>query len=112
MKSLFSFTIFFLFAVPSNLYAAREIVLIEYSGDKKSIEIVRKVLREQFDFPESFITHRKIKGACTLNNQTIIHLCVQKNDEVQIVFTNEYVLKNMLGEFTKAKYESKGESNE
>jgi hypothetical protein len=95
MKLFSKFALIF-FLIQSSITFARDIVLIENQSSKEEGEIVKKILNQKYKIPEELIKLKDIESKCTNNTEAIIHLCIDRNGELNVERMNKFVVKNAL----------------
>ncbi len=94
MKLIFSL----LFAMSLTPVWARDIILVENLASNEEGRMLIKIIGEKFSIPNSIVTYQS-KTECSTNTEAIMHLCLQKNGELEIVKINRFVVKNSLSAF-------------
>lgn len=81
-----------------NHSQARDLILIENLGTSENAELTLKLMREKFKIPKSLITYRMITGetTCRPSPTAIMHFCLKKNGELDIIRVNQYILDQSL----------------
>jgi hypothetical protein len=100
MKLIFKFILPFCLAttIVRTVYS-REVILIENRSSKTDGELLRKILVKKFNLPIELIVLRNIGTDCELHTESIIHLCLDKNGNLEIRKFNKYIVENSLGVF-------------
>lgn len=116
MKSIFklNYCIFFvlLFLTIDQTFA-RDIIIINIKKDSNLGPVVFKVLTQKFNFPREFIQLRPRNNECqkeTINQESVIHLCINDQEEIIILKVNKFALENTLIEFINLKNEAQNEN--
>lgn len=86
-----------------NSLHAREVILIENLATKEEGKLLQSILVKNFHLPKELITLKNINGACEINTDAIVQLCMLENGELLIKKMNHYVVKNSLGVFLNQK---------
>lgn len=93
MKLIFSLFLF------SQITWGREIIIIEHIQNNETASMLKNILVTKFQLPEALIKIRSQVDACSIQTDAILHLCVQKDGELEIKKINKYVLKSAFNIF-------------
>ncbi len=99
MKSLFNFSIISLVLITSNSTSAREIVYIENLASQLEGETLSQLLQERLGLPSRFIKVISKKSNCQKNQEAILHVCLKKDGEMEIMKRNQDILDNLRTSF-------------
>jgi hypothetical protein len=78
---------------------AREIIVIEHIQNDVTAKMVKNILIKKFQLPERLIRINSRLNTCSIQSDAILHLCVQKSGEMEIIKINTYVLKSAFNVF-------------
>jgi hypothetical protein len=96
MKYIFN-VILIIISIHSYSYA-RDIVLITYAKDNKTIGLIKKIINNDVSFPKTLIRYKEITSPCSPDKKTLLHICVTSND-FNIVHENRAVLNHSFKTF-------------
>lgn len=82
----------------------RDIILVENLASLEEGRMLMRIIEEKFNIPLSIVTFQA-RSDCSKNNEAIMHLCLQKNGELEIVKINRFVVKNSLSAFSEGDYQ-------
>ncbi len=110
MKLIFRFLGFFccIFVCIFASAWGREIILVENLASPEEGQLLMRIIEDKFNIPLSIVSFQ-VKSECSKNNEAIMHLCLQKNGELEIVKINKFVVKNSLSVFYARDYEDQKE---
>lgn len=94
MKRIFSLL---LFAICFSV-SARDIILVENLASNEEGSMLKKIIEEKFNIPKSIVTYKSMTS-CSTDTEAIMHLCLKRNGELEIVKVNRFVVKNSLSAF-------------
>ena len=95
MKLIFKCT---LLMFMTNALFARDIILVENLASKEEGQMLLKILEKKFKIPASMLTFKDTKQ-CSLKTEAIMHLCLQRSGELDVLKVNRYVVNNSLSSF-------------
>lgn len=96
----------------SSTVLCRDIVLIENRGPMETGVLLKTILMDKYHFPANIITLRATGQDCQKKSDSIIHLCIDKNGELEIKKINEFIVQNSLSVFLNQSDKKSGEENE
>ncbi|MCP4913536.1 MAG: hypothetical protein GY909_10490 [Oligoflexia bacterium] len=73
------------------------IFLFEYVDENSfSYQYIKKQMKEKYDFPNKYITWKKVKECKrNLNENVIVHFCIGSSDEFEVIYNNEKLVKKL-----------------
>ncbi len=96
--SLF-FSFLFILLVSQKSFS-RELFLISYPEKQlKQAKAIKKMLHETYSIPKRGIHLRKRRPPCKKNNHSLLHICIDKNNQYKVVKQNSKVLKRSFFKF-------------
>jgi hypothetical protein len=99
MKSYFK-TILIFILLNTNI-EARTGVLISYKDQVDQGHLVRKILTNQFHFPDIIINEQSGIAECKININVIIQICIDTQNEINIFINDSNFFKSNFREFIK-----------
>lgn len=102
MKWIIKWTVF-TFSLCCILYGpglyAREIILIENLTDPIHGKTLISILNQKYQLPQKLITYNLQKDQCTKGSDAILHLCIKRNGDIDVLKYEQKVLEKMLSVF-------------
>lgn len=98
MKWIIKWTVF-TFSLYCHALYAREIILIENLADPIEGKTLISILNQKYQFPQKLITYNLLKGQCTKGSDAILHLCIKRNGDIDVLKYEKKVLEKMLNVF-------------
>lgn len=90
--------IFLLFLILENAIA-RDLILIENLAELEAGKNLTRIIQEKFNIPRRLITQKNLNQDCSKKSEAILHLCLKKNGDLEIVSMNKSAIESMLGVF-------------
>lgn len=94
MKLIFSSLLFLL---ASTTYA--NLVQINYTNNIHYADSIKEYLMAKFNIPENFIKIEKSISECHIKKESILHLCLNKNDQLVFINLDQKKVIEVLGVF-------------
>jgi hypothetical protein len=91
--------IFSLIFLLSQTVWSRDIIVIDHIQNNQTALLVKKILITKFQIPEKLIQINRQNLACDESKDAILHLCVDKDGNMEIKKINKYILKNAFNVF-------------
>lgn len=89
--------LFFSFFFQQQIYG-REIILIQNEGGKENGKMLIEILQKKFNIPRVLI-HYNEKLKCGVNLEAIIHLCLKKDGDLEVIKINKFAVNQVLEVF-------------
>ena len=96
LRSLLSTLLFF--SLPLSL-SGRDLFLITYYRNKSEAETAKKILLQEYGIPLQFVQVRFSQEPCEPKNETIYHLCFDKDGKQKNLVIRQKVLRNLVESF-------------
>ncbi len=94
MKLHFKIFLIFFFSFQA---LSREVVIINYKENTKQISFLKKYLADRFD--ENIVRYIKSDRPCeNIIKEALLNICVDEQNEVQVINSRNEILKNTLGQ--------------
>ncbi len=94
------FKIILLLSLITSSYS-KQIILITYNKDLKRTAMVEKLLLSKFNMPKKIIAKHWKKNPCRVIDETILHICIQNNGEINFPKIQTQEILNALSIFYK-----------
>ncbi|NOT79839.1 MAG: hypothetical protein HOP07_12665 [Bacteriovoracaceae bacterium] len=98
MKWIIKWTVFTYSLYSYGLYA-REIILIDNLADPVHGKTLISILNRKYQLPQKLITYNLHKDQCTKGSDAILHLCIKRNGDIDVLKYEQKVLEKMLSVF-------------
>ncbi len=96
MKWFYKFS---MLAILTSHSYARDIILVENQASAEEGKLLMKILQEKFNIPIKLITYKQPENGCAYKSDAIMHLCMKKDGELEIVKLNRQVVERAFGVF-------------
>lgn len=96
MKWLYKFS---MLTILTSATYARDIILVENQASVEEGKLLMKILQEKFNIPTKLITYKQPENGCANKSDAIMHLCMKKDGELEIVKLNRPVIERAFGVF-------------
>lgn len=101
MKLIFKILVFLLFM--SGMAHARDIIIIDHIHNLAVAKTVHALLINKFNMPKAFIRINESETQCQRSKESIMHLCVKENGDLDVINLNNYLLKSSFNIFLEKK---------
>jgi hypothetical protein len=102
----------FIILLLSNQLQARELFIISYRSENRPLAYrISKMLQRDHGIPEQVIEMQSHHDPCRPQLKSILHICINKKKEYQIIFKNSDILHRSFSHFkesTKKPFTQKG----
>jgi len=83
---------------------SRDIILVENLASKEEGQMLMNIMARKFKIPKNLVSYIATKQ-CSDKSEAIMHLCLKRDGELEIIKVNRFVVKNSLSAF----YEEDGQ---
>ena len=91
------FNVFFIFLLILNIKCyGREIILVENLASQMEGEVLKDLLINKFNIPIQLMTFKKAIHTCSHSPESILHICLKENGEIEILKMNKEILEKNL----------------
>lgn len=98
MKWIIKWTVL-TYALYSDGVYAREIILIDNLAEAIHGKTLISILNQRYQLPQKLITYNLHKDQCTKGSDAILHLCIKRNGDIDVLKYEQKVLEKMLSVF-------------
>lgn len=77
---------------------SRDIILVENLASKEEGQVLMNIIAKKFKIPKNLVSYKATKE-CSNKTEAIMHLCLKRDGELEIVKVNRFVVKNSLSAF-------------
>lgn len=98
MKLTTSLLMFSFLALTQKSHA-RDLILVENLGDKTQGKVLIDILVEKYKWPRIFINY-KARKECSKTGNALLHLCLLKNGDIEVVSEKKDVLERLNQTFS------------
>ena len=91
MKLFYRLLLISIIIVNPIMVKAREIIVITYTEENKTLEELKKQLKENFKIPDLIIKYKKIEGKCKDIEDVILQFCIEGHEVKQMTKNLEIV---------------------
>jgi predicted nucleic acid-binding protein len=95
MKWIFNVFYVFILILTFKCYG-REIILVENLASQREGEVLKDLLINKFNIPIQLMTFKKANHLCSHSPESVLHICLKKNGEIEILRMNKEILEKNL----------------